>query len=342
MTFPLAAWIDSHPDCRHNLAKSGMVGSIPSPRPTEAEVQRADDTELRRLLAEDLGVDRNRVFLTTGASAGNSLTVLFLARQRKGSVRGSCRVCHPEYPPLFDTARWAGFRVTETAMPTDLAVVSQPRNPEGDLWDRSRLLDWAGDARSLLVDEEFREFARSRSVLGAGRPGLWTTGSFTKFYAGDDLRLGWVVAPEEQAVEFARFHGLVTNELSPYSVAGAARALREREKTRRRVRQILTVNLAAARAAFPGLRPPEAPLFFDRPDAFEDGDGLARRALRHSVLVCPGSYFGDPLGVRICMTRPSFPSDLRAYLRVRDRVPNAGRSARPRPGGTARAKDAPS
>jgi len=134
MTFPLAEWIDTHANCRHNLAKSGMVGSLAPPRPSGAEMRAADDGELRRRLADDLGVDASRVFLTTGASAGNSLAVLFLARQRKGKSAGKCRVCHPEYPPLFDTARWAGFRVTESGSRTDLAVVSQPRNPEGDLW----------------------------------------------------------------------------------------------------------------------------------------------------------------------------------------------------------------
>jgi len=342
MTFPLAQWIDAHADCRHNLAKSGMIGSIPGPRPSNAEVRAADDVELRRRIADDLGVDPRRVFLTTGASAANALAVLFLARARKGVSRGAFRVCHPEYPPLFDTARWAGFRVTESASRTELAIVSQPRNPEGDLWERSRLPEWAAESRSLLVDEEFREFAGTRSVLGAGRPGLGATGSVTKFYGGDDLRLGWVVAPEERAIEFARFHGLVTNELSAYSVAGALQALDNRENTRRRVREILRANLAAARAELPRFRAPQAPLFFDRPDSREDGESLAHRALGESVLVCPGSFFGDPSGIRVCMTRRSFPADLRAYLRVRDEGTTGGRAAPRRPGGTGRAKGAPS
>ena len=351
MPFPLGEWIDAHADCRYNLGKSGMSASIPAPLPSAGEVRRADENELRGRLADDLGVDPRRVFLTTGASAGNGLTMLFLARQRPGKSAGGCRVCYPEYPPLFETARAAGFRLTDAVGPVELAVLSQPRNPEGDLWDRTRILDWASDARSLLVDEEFREFARTRSILGTGRPGLWATGSFTKFYAGDDLRLGWVVAPEDRAHEFARFHGLVTNELTPFSVAGALHALDDRERIRRKVFAIFGANLTAARRSFPHGRSVRAPVLFDRPESGERGDSLADRALRASVLVCSGSFFGDPTGVRLCLTRRSFPTDLEAYLAVRDRRPAdrrrgphprtvRGRAARPPPEGSDRAKGA--
>ncbi len=62
---------------------------------------------------------------------------------------------------------------------------------------------------------------------------------------------------------------------------------------------------------------PVAPVFFDRVRT-ESGDDLARRCLLASVLVCPGTFFGDPGGVRLCLTRRSFPNDLEAYLRVRN------------------------
>jgi len=330
-----------------------MTGSIPAPVPTRADVRRADASELQRCLADDLGVDTARVFLTTGASQANALTVLYLSLARESWARRSCRVCYPEYPPLFDTAQKAGFRLTEEPGPVELAVISQPRNPEGDLWDRGRFLEWASDARWVVVDETFREFAGTRSLLGTGLPDLWSTGSFTKFFAGDDLRVGFVVAPEESAAKFAGFHGLVTNTLAPYSVAGAIRALRDRAKTRRNARAILDTNRAVVRASLPGVPSPAGPVLFDRPPTGESGDALARRALAASVLVCSGSFFGDPAGVRLCLTRRSFPADLAAYLSVRSRtgkgrtasgteVSATGPAARRRPGGTDRARAAPS
>jgi len=357
MPFPLGEWIDSHPHCRHNLAESGMHGTIPTPLPSAAEVRAADENELRANLAADLGVATDRLFLTTGASQANALAMLFVARLGKGGTRASCRFCPPEYPPLFDTARWAGFRLTTGAEEAALAVVSQPRNPEGDLWDRSRLLEWASGCRSLLVDETFREFAEAGSVLGTDRPGLWASGSFTKFFGGDNLRVGFLVAPEESCSDFARFHGLVTNRLAPYSVAGATRALREKARARRSVLPVLRSNVAVARTAFPHLRPPRAPVMFDRPASGETGDSLADRALKASVLVCSGSFFGDPAGVRLCLTRRSFPVDLAAYLAVRSQGPKGrsgrrgasptvsgrtGRPARRLPAGSGRATGAPS
>ncbi len=353
MSFPLAEWIDSHDDCRYNLGQSGMRGSIPAPAPSPAEVRGADEDELRRRIAEDLDVDIGRVFLTTGASAANALAVFYLARERDRGGAAKCRVCYPEYPPLFDVAREAGFRLTDSLGPASIAVLSQPRNPEGNLWDRSRFLEWASGARSVLVDETFREFAATPSLVGTGLPRLWATGSFTKFYAGDGLRVGFLVTPEEEARSFSRFHGLAANHLSPFAVAGATRALHDRERTRARVRRILDRNVATLRAALPRCLPPRAPLAFDRPGTADAGDRLAHRALRASVLVCPGSFFGDASGVRLCLTRRTFPTDFAAYLRVRNRGPAGrnepsrrggatGRDVRPRPAGSGRAKASPS
>lgn len=353
MPFPLGEWIDSHPGCRHDLAESGMHGTIPPPTPSPSEIRAADESELRTRVAEDLSVDPHRVFLTTGASQANALVIAFIASLREDDSSRTCRFCPPEYPPLFDTPRVSGFRLTNAPGPAEIAVVSQPRNPEGDLWERGRLLDWASGARFLLVDETFREFAGTRSVLGTERPGLWSTGSFTKFFGGDDLRVGFLVAPPENAPEFARFHGLVTNRLAPFSVAGALRALRDRERTRRTVREILRTNIEAVRASFPGVRTPQAPVMFDRLDTGEDGDSLALRALEQSVLVCSGSFFDDSSGVRLCLTRRSFPADLSAYLGVRNSAPKeSARSRKPKtvtgrvaprhPGGTGRGKAGPS
>lgn len=327
MPFPLSEWIDGHDDCRHNLAKSGMIDSIPTPFPSSAEIRKADPTALRERLADDLGVDPRRVFLTTGGSQANALALLYLGRTQSGRT-GRCRVCYPEYPPLFDTARAAGFRLTDSMGPADVAVVSQPRNPEGDLWERSRLLDWASGARALVVDETFREFAGTRSVTATDRPGLWATGSFTKFYAADALRVGFVAVPEEAVDGFGAFHGLVTNLLPPFSVAGAQRALRQRSSIRRAVRRIVEKNVRTLERSLPEISRPQGPVAFDRLGRSDSGDALARRALRHSVLVCSGSFFGDPSGVRLCLTRRSFDSDLRAYLAVRDRTPKRPRAGR--------------
>ena len=318
MSFPLAEWIDSHETCPHNLALSGMRGTIRHPIPTRSDLRTADAGSLRQLLADDLDVDARRLFLTAGATDANGRVISYLARRPERRSLAA-RVHFPEYPPLFDTARWAGFRLDPTGPPGSvaLAVLSNPQNPEGRLWSRSEILDWSAGAEALLVDETFREFAPAVSVHDLERKGVWTTGSFTKFFAGDDLRVGFVVAPEEERESFAEYHGLVVDPLASFSVAGALATFRARDRVRGDVRRVFERNLAAFRREFPGTTPPSAPVWFDRTPA--DGERCATRALSAGVLVCPGGYFGDPNGVRLCLTRRSFPADVAAYRAVRDR-----------------------
>ncbi len=312
MRFPLADWIDGHLDCRHNLGSSGMIGTITHPEPTAREVAHASEAELIARLAEEVGVARERLFLTPGATEANAWVTIFHAR-RRGARAPVARVRFPEYPPLTDGARWAGFLVRPRAERADLALVSQPRNPEGTLWSRSEFDTWSSGARAVLVDETFRLFAGTPSLARRGRRGVWTTGSFTKFFAGDDVRVGFVVAPPEAAADFARFHGIVTDELPPHSVASASRILDEGPALPAHVRRVFEHHRAILARARPRGAEIRAPVYFDR---VPDGDALARRCLRASVLVSPGSFFGDRRGVRITLTRRTFSRDLAAYLRV--------------------------
>lgn len=319
MRFPLADWIDAHEDCRYQLGTSGMKGTLRHPAPTASEVRAVSAGELTQAIADSLGVAGPRVFLTHGGAEGYSSTMFFLARRFRGRV-ARCQVQYPEYPPLFDTASWAGFRLVDRPGSTEVAVVSQPRNPEGNLWPATELDEWANGAEELVIDETFREFSGRESLARGGLPHRWIIGSFTKFFAADDLRVGFVVVPPEEVTEYGRFHGLALDELPPYSIAGALRCLRALPEMRREIGALMRRNFSALGRAFPGTALPVAPLHFDRPPGAE-GDELARRCLSASVLVCPGSFFGDPSGVRICLTRRSFPRDLSAYLSVRSGLP---------------------
>ncbi len=318
MRFPLADWIDGHARCRYSFGSSGMQGVTRPPTPTARELRTATEEELRARIADLLEVAPDRVFLGPGATEANAWVTWFVARRSKGRAP-RCRVEYPEYPPLFDGPRAAGFRsVRSGGGRADLAVVSQPRNPVGDLWPRERLVDYAGSARATLVDETFREFSPAASVLRWRIPGVWATGSFTKVYGADALRVGFLVAPEPDRLEFARFHGLVADELARFAVAGALALLDARASILARVRRLIARNQRAWRVARPRGPALAASVAFDAP-VRPDGDTLARRCLRRSVLVSPGSFFGDRSGVRLGLTRPTFPTDLGHYLAVADR-----------------------
>ncbi len=323
--FPLSDWIDGHLSCRHILGVSGMVGSVPPPRWPVRRAPASAPEELRAALARHLRVDRRRVFLSHGASEANGWVLAYLAR-RAGPRAPRLRFEPPEYPPLFDAGRAVGFRPVPVG-PAEVAVVSSPRNPEGDLWPRERLERFADAATALLVDETFREFAGSPSVAVDGRPRRWATGSFTKFYGADEVRVGFAVAPPGETEAFGRFVGLVSDEVAPASAATALALLRSHRRVAASVRALLDRNRRAFHEAFPDAPLPVAPLHFDRPGR-ENGQRLAERCLTASVLVCPGRFFGDPRGVRIGLTRKDFPEAIHAYLGVRDRSRAGRRSAR--------------
>jgi histidinol-phosphate/aromatic aminotransferase/cobyric acid decarboxylase-like protein len=351
--FPLSDWIDAHEDCRHNLAKSGMIGVVPVPHPSAARVARQTSDqwtdELREALAEYLRVEPRRVFLTHGATEANAWALVF-HRHRRRAGNGGCRVRFPEYPPLIDAARGAGFRLREDPGPVPLAILSLPRNPEGIGWTSAELGAWSDGAENLLIDETFREFSGRPSRAEAGTRGVWTTGSFTKFFGADSVRVGYAVAPPEAAEEFARFHSVVADDIPPFSAVAALELLHRRSQISQLVRAIFDRNRAALRQALPAVPSLDGPVYLDRAPG-GDGDVLAQQCLAASVLVCPGSYFGAREGVRLCLTRPTFPRNLAAYLVVRRAAARTGglRStsaggramARPHPGGTARATAGP-
>jgi aspartate/methionine/tyrosine aminotransferase len=314
---PLAAWIQAHRTCRHNLGESGMQGVVGPVRPTDRAVRTADAALLRRLLAEDLDVAPDRLFLTHGATEANGWVVLYLARSVASSGPRNLHALLPEYPPLVEVARWAGFRPANRAGPSALGVLSNPRNPEGRWLPPAEIEAHFGRARELLVDETFREFARKPTYEGRGRRGVWRTGTFTKFYGADAIRVGWVVAPEEHRDAFDRFHAHFVDQVAPYAVASAIATRRARARIRRAVGRVFDRNVALIRADSPKTPALAAPVWFDRPVP-GGGRRLALRAARASVLVCPGDLFGDPAGVRVGLTRPTFPVDFAAYRAVRD------------------------
>jgi histidinol-phosphate/aromatic aminotransferase/cobyric acid decarboxylase-like protein len=320
MRFPLADWISSHSDVPHNLGGSSMVGALrTTPRILRHPVDGTAD-QLSHRIARIYRVPADRVFLTHGATEGNSWVLLYLARRIRTSEGRSARFSSPipEYPSIPGTARAVGSRIVPLDRPHDVTGLSYPNNPTGRLASPREITDGATSARWTLVDETFREFTRTPSMVRRNDlPGLWVTGTFTKVYGADGIRVGYVIAPTAERDPFATFHGLVGDEIPTASVRSAHALLDHRETVLRESRDIFARNLAYLQNALPSVPALSAPLWFDRVEPGSDGNTLSQRALRAGVLVCPGSYFGEPRGVRVCLTQRGFPRDLDAYLEVR-------------------------
>jgi histidinol-phosphate/aromatic aminotransferase/cobyric acid decarboxylase-like protein len=320
VSFPLGDWVLDHPHVPHNLAISGMKGMLPSVSSALSDPAPATPEELRRSLARLHGVPSDRVFLTHGASEANALILLFLARHSKHRTgRPRIHTPVPEYPPLRDAAREVGFAPVSDPEGADAVALSSPRNPMGTRVDVEVIRALAESKRPVLVDQTFREFTEEPPVTRLGLPTVWLSGSFTKVYGADDLRVGYAIAPGGDRAEFARMHGLLLDRLPPRSVGGAVAILASRAPILSEVRGLFRANVAALRKRVGPLPELAAPVWFDRGRRGLDGDRLAQRLLRAGVLVCSGSFFGDPRGIRLTLTRRTFPSDLEAYLRLVDR-----------------------
>lgn len=318
MGFPLKDWIDAHAGARHNLARSGMRGTLSSVR--RALKGRRPDPDPERLSAElaaHLRVPRRRLFLTHGATEANALSLGYLRARTRDAPSRTVRWVDPEYPPLGEAARWAGHR--RTSGPADVVVLSSPNNPTGRALEPEQLLQVRATARWVVVDETFREFTERPSLARVSPDRLFATGTFTKAWAGDALRVGFVVVPPGEEDTFASFHGIVADELPLDSVSGARALLASATDILSESRARFRANARALAAQIADATGLEAPVWFDRLGGSVDGDRFARALLRRGILVCPGRYFGAPRGVRLCLTQPTFPEDLAAYLAARRR-----------------------
>ncbi|MCI4323377.1 MAG: pyridoxal phosphate-dependent aminotransferase [Thermoplasmata archaeon] len=318
--FPLGDWVNGHEHVRHHLAHSGMVGALRSLPVALRERWDPDDQILRSEIAKLYSVADDRVFLTHGTSEANGVVQLFLHREATHRrVRVPRLYVRPvEYPPLRDAGRALGFRVQDRPTGADVVALSSPANPLGTRVETEEIERLARNGRPVLVDQIFREFTTDLPITRRGPASAWLTSSFTKAYGADSLRVGFAICPAGQEESFATVHGLMLNKVPLMSVAGARAILHHRNAILSEARSIFRENARTLHRSIREVPPLAAPVWFDRGVGGLDGDRLQLAALEKDVLVASGSFFGDPRGVRICLTRRTFRADLEAYLRVRE------------------------
>ncbi len=139
---------------------------------------------------------------------------------------GRAAVLSPTYAEHARAAQLAGHQVVEADKVAalgefDLAIVTNPNNPDGRLFAKEELASVAGKLASrggvLLVDEAFMDVAPPAASLAGevGRGNVVVLRSFGKFFGLAGLRLGFALAAPDLTERIAA-------RLGPWAVSGPA------------------------------------------------------------------------------------------------------------------------
>ncbi|OIQ70895.1 threonine-phosphate decarboxylase [mine drainage metagenome] len=137
------------------------------------------------------------------------------------SAPGRARVLSPTYNEHAASLRAAGWQVEEVTRladleGTDLAIVVNPNNPDGQTHTPDALLSLVGRVGRLVVDESFGDITPALSLAPmAGREGLVVLRSFGKFYGLAGLRLGFALGAPGEIAAMEAMSG-------PWPISGAA------------------------------------------------------------------------------------------------------------------------
>jgi cobalamin biosynthetic protein CobC len=185
--------------------------------------------ELEAAAANCFGVaDPARVVATPGSDLGLRLLGRLFANRNVAVVRPgySGHVLTWEHAPI---TLIAAEDLESAAQHHEVILLANPNNPDGRLIERERLLAIAATlaARSgaLIVDEAFADVMPAQSLCDVGASGLLLFRSFGKFFGLAGLRLGFVIAPADEARRFR--HALGDWPISGPAVAIGTAAYRD-------------------------------------------------------------------------------------------------------------------
>lgn len=134
---------------------------------------------------------------------------------------GTVSILSPTYNEHAAAFRTAGWNVKEVANLAELtqgdaAVVVNPNNPDGQVFERDALIDLSQKLSLLIVDESFADASPKQSLAPvADTPNIVVLRSFGKFYGLAGLRLGFALGQSELIDTLRKMAG-------PWAVSGPA------------------------------------------------------------------------------------------------------------------------
>jgi aspartate/methionine/tyrosine aminotransferase len=288
------------------------------------------EEELVELLSRLYGVGTERIALTYGAQNANSLVLMTQLNEDDMIVAE-----HPIYEPMLKVAQQVcrlrnlprtlenKYRPTMDQLNdvltsgSRMVMITNLHNPSGAALDDEELkaiLDAADEKGAMvLCDEIYREMSYSQPPKGAFELGenVIVTNGMTKFYGLGDLRVGWVIGPEDVARDVELCRLAILSHLPAYSLAVTIQALERRQWFRDRMLSRAQENLEVLsewarvemRVSF---MMPEGGFMFllPLPKGIDDLEFSQFLLNNFDTAVCPGRYFGVEGQIRVTFSCP--------------------------------------
>lgn len=270
---------------------------------------------LRRFIAEGIGVPDRLVHINAGSEL--ILRQLFQRFGRQVHLLTPTYPLFPEIAERYSETRLLpehdfGFDLSQLVIPegTTLAVIVNPNNPNGSVFDMAPLPELLTRySRTLfLIDEAFIGLAgESAAPLVPRYPNLLVTRTLSKAHSLAGFRVGYAILPEAIADDLN--NGNDAYPLARPSQAAALATLRHEAKIRERARMLQEWTGALARALRElGVRTfPTRTYFFLADFAPHDAADIADRLRGHSIFIKP---LNDPrLGPGFMRVTTALPED---------------------------------
>lgn len=323
--FETGKWIISH-RTNNDLSNSGLSGRIDLRKYFENATM-MEEGKLKEEVAALNNVEKNNVVITHGATEALLLVLSYLRFNNKMTYM----VRLPEYEPIYklpeilhfenavDLLRYAGVEngYGKKDVLFDMLLYSNINNPTG--W----FLDELKNFRITVVDETFLQFYMDLDEVKYERS-TFRINTFTKFYGGDEVRVGWILAPDpDTASKINSMKGIFTEQISRYSISVAYGILRENDKFKDFARKEMKKNLSYMKSHMSKLKyfgnrePVLSTTTFVDYSAYTNMDSVSVAEFLHSkgISTVPGKFFGiDGPFLRVCYTRENFPQVFDSFV----------------------------
>jgi histidinol-phosphate aminotransferase len=270
---------------------------------------------LRSLISQQLGVPEQHLHINAGSEL--ILRQLFARFGQQVHLLTPTYALFPEISQRYTETRLLpgkdfGFDLRELRIPsgTTLAVIVNPNNPNGGIFDMEPLPDLlvAHPETCFLVDEAFIGMAGvSVAHLVPRYPNLLVTRTLSKAHSLAGFRVGYGIFPLDIAEDLNTHNDAYP--LARPSEAAAIATLQNEEKIHARSNQLrLWADDLAAQLRALGVRTfPTKTYFFLADFAPHDSAGLAKALRNEGILIKP---LGDPiLGTGFMRVTTSLPED---------------------------------